>query len=631
MSLYSQNGNTGGAKSLTPQEFLSGSSISRRRSAYSLKSNNNESSVGFGGSAFGSNGNLSGYSASGVKSSVKFGGNNGSPVRASPALASHKSPSSPHTPSGTSTKSALSSANRTYSAHYFEMEPASSSSRRAQRTDSMFDLNLTASGSGVCAKIMRFFYVVAAFGAKCVTKMWHFMIGHESDEMEEPDEDVAIMQDELRSIFLWDNPDFYFFTVEFALLAQCLYIALWASSFIVIANNSYFPGLWEAALLIPVPFNFWLIQKMIFSACTLKAVVSLDRQVADKICEEALDARNVTERLRKIVRSTLVGLNFEKIKWNGFLHEQFHLFKKDGAVGLNEKEMRLFLHSLQIFLTDVSVARIFSVIDFDRDGRVTWKELSDIVFPELTQQQLKVNRKASHASKATKSVKASKSAKRRSTIGGRSEKSNITPNSSAKKATFGNFGASSQKSDTESVACSNSLGFQSLKPSATLQTAKSGLTEKISCVSMSSAKSGDFNHDEGEEKTQSEYTPIKDRPNGPHSTSTIRFASTVTTSHIPSAAVNSELEDTDSDDSDEAARREEYLSRYDVEDAEFGASFVNHRAIALRNKLSQQRAEKEENEEVFLDDKEDDFWGNGESSVAPAEKEKKTKRSIFFG
>lgn len=616
MSLYSQNGAAG--KTLTPQEYLSGSSITRRRSAHSLKSHtNNDSSIGFSGMGFGSQASMSAHSTGGAKGDV---------LPPAPRASSQKhAPSS--SPSGISTKSnrsALSAANRTYSAHYFEMETPAADNRRAVPTDSMFDLSAT--GNGLCAKIVRFFLLVFAFGVKCLTQLWHMMIGHE-DELEEPDEDVAIMQEELRSIFLWDNPDLYFFTVEFALLAQCLYIALWATSFIVIAKNSYFPGLWEAALLVPVPFNFWLIQKTIFSACTLKAVVSLDRTVADKICEEALDARNVTERLRKIIRSTLVGLNFEKIKWNGFLHEQFYLFKKDGAVGLNEKEMRLFLHSLQIFLTDTSVSRIFSVIDFDRDGRVTWKELSDIVFPELTQQQLKVNRKASHASKATKSVKASKSAKRKSIVGGKSEKSTSTPTSSTKKPTFGNFGGSSEKTDDASLTYSTSTGYQSFKPSSALHTGKSELMEGASFKSVSSAKSGDFNHDEADAKLASEYTAIKDRPNSPNNTSTIRFAPTLTTHAAPAAVAAAEWEETDSNDSDEAARREEYLSRYDAEDADFGASYVNHRIINLRNKLTQQRAEKEENEEVFLDDNTEDFWGNGESTPSPEKK----KRSIFFG
>jgi hypothetical protein len=217
----------------------------------------------------------------------------------------------------------------------------------------------------------------------------HVFLGQHGEEVE-VEEDVACMQEDLSSIFLWGNPSLYFFTVEFALLTQCLWIAMWATNFIFIAMDSYFPVLWQLALVLPLPINFWLLSATLFQACTLKAVVSLDRTVADKICEDALDERNVTERLRKVIRSTLSGLSFEKDLWPSFLREQFAVFKKEGAKGISEKELRLFLRSLQIFLTDISVSRIFRVIDFDRDGRVSWEDLQAIVFPELVEMAIQV-------------------------------------------------------------------------------------------------------------------------------------------------------------------------------------------------------------------------------------------------
>lgn len=354
----------GSAKVVSPQEFISASSFSRRRSAQTLRSGESmfNMSAGRAGSQY--------------------------------STATSKAPGE-----GRSTKSALSAQNRTYSAHFFEMERSHSTAAHPHRTRSVqrksSTHHMTAPGTRTalthCLEPLR---PVCKWVARAALSCWNALLGLEHEDSEDSDEDIAAMQADLSDIFLWSSPFLYFFMVEFALLAQCLYLALWATNFIMIARDSYYPKLWEAALLVPVPLNFWLIQKVIFSACTLKAVVSLDRDVADKICEEALDERNVTERLRKVIRSTLAGLSFEKVRWQGFLFEQFHLFKKEAAAGVTEKDFRLFLHSLQIFLTHTSVARIFAVIDFDRDGRVAWKDLSDIVFPELAQQQLKVNRKA---------------------------------------------------------------------------------------------------------------------------------------------------------------------------------------------------------------------------------------------
>jgi hypothetical protein len=492
------------------------------------------------------------------------------------------------------------------------MEPSASSAARRIGSRGGSVLNLTGSKDSLCGKLSTALapvYKVLCHAAKIV---WNLLLGIEEESPEDVDEDVALMQADLYEIFAFKSPLLYFFVVEFALLAQCLYLALWATNFVVLARDSYFPKLWEAALLAPVPLNFWLIQKIIFSACTLKAVVSLDRTVADKICEEALDARNVTERLRKIVRSTLAGLNFEKIKWNGFLHEQFHVFKKEGAVGITEKDMRLFLHSLQIFLTATSVSRIFSVIDFDRDGKVTWKDLSDIVFPELAQQQLKVNRKA-NSGKSMKSVKGGKSRKNGA------KGAPTAPASAPKRGTFG--ASSSEKmvvSDPVHAASEALAHIQSFRPSAALS--GKGAPPRV-LSSVDSARSADFGLGPEEEKEGNEYTttklsPVKMKAGG------VVFA-----------------DDTATDaSSDEEGKG--FANRYDEEDAEFGGRYVNHRNLYLRNKLTNQKKDQEEGfgGEVIYNEDTDDFWenaGNSPLAASPPSKAKSPKagqkKSRFLG
>ncbi|KAJ1396111.1 hypothetical protein B484DRAFT_472379 [Ochromonadaceae sp. CCMP2298] len=138
-----------------------------------------------------------------------------------------------------------------------------------------------------------------------------------------------------------------------------------------------------------------------------------------------MDERNVTERLRKVIRSTLAGLNLDKAQWPVFLREQFNIFKK-GDRGICEKELRLFLRSLQIFLTDQSFSRIFRVIDFDRDGRILWGDLEAIVFPELAEQAstVRVGAKAQAAhtgGKAFHSDRSRKSRQERRSIKGSSK------------------------------------------------------------------------------------------------------------------------------------------------------------------------------------------------------------------
>ena len=109
----------------------------------------------------------------------------------------------------------------------------------------------------------------------------------------------------------------------------------------------------------------------------------LDEDVAARICEDALDERVVTQRLRKMVRTTLSEIEPDKTNWHYFLCEVFGHYVPEFRHGVCPKQFTLFLHGIQIHLSKKSIKRIFKVIDFDQSGYISWNEFSRIVFPEL--------------------------------------------------------------------------------------------------------------------------------------------------------------------------------------------------------------------------------------------------------
>ena len=184
------------------------------------------------------------------------------------------------------------------------------------------------------------------------------------------------------------------------LLLQCVYIGFWATNFVLIALDSYHPAVWEIVLLLPLPLNFFILKQIIFTSSILKSISTLDEEVSDKICEQAVDERNVTAKLRQAVRRSLetekIENNLPESMWFQFLSNRFHdmltttnstTFSFDG---MSKRKFRAFLHSLHIFLTDESTSSIFTVLDVDRDGRITWDQLQGIVFPELQKKTVKV-------------------------------------------------------------------------------------------------------------------------------------------------------------------------------------------------------------------------------------------------
>jgi hypothetical protein len=212
------------------------------------------------------------------------------------------------------------------------------------------------------------------------------------------DEDILKVQKELNRIFLCGQSEWYYYSVEVALLMQCIYIALWATNFVQMAQNSHNRVLWHMLLVMPLPFYFWILKQLIFISCMLKSILSLDKFICDKICDEALEEQYVVQRLRKTIRNELKKITPDLTTEDAkeFLRGKFAFFANESDYeGVNEKRFKLFLHSFQIFLTDASISRIFSVIDFDRDGYVTWNDMNVIVLPDFRQETVKVSRRES--------------------------------------------------------------------------------------------------------------------------------------------------------------------------------------------------------------------------------------------
>jgi hypothetical protein len=84
-----------------------------------------------------------------------------------------------------------------------------------------------------------------------------------------------------------------------------------------------------------------------------------------------------------MVRAALLDIEPNKARWPLFLRELFSYYIPENKGGLPKKPVKVFLHGLKIYLSEISVQKIFKVIDFDHKGFITYSEFFDVVFPEL--------------------------------------------------------------------------------------------------------------------------------------------------------------------------------------------------------------------------------------------------------
>lgn len=270
---------------------------------------------------------------------------------------------------------------RGFSLQYFEVEKEDESAAKKNVDHGFF-----AKCFGYVARFAR-----AAWKTTHDTMMGHH-IGLAHDQVKQ-DADIMRRLQEFQSIFAFGNAELYYISVELALLIQCFYIALWATNFVVIARDSYYPVLWQVALVVPLPVNFFMIKQIIFTSCILKSIVHMDQRTANKIVEQAVDERNVTQRLRRIVREAMKGWDLPKKEWMPALKERFDEYADDYDNTIDKDNFKALLHDIKIFITDESLKNLFTVIDVDKDKRISWHILSSIVFPDHRKKRIKLRKR----------------------------------------------------------------------------------------------------------------------------------------------------------------------------------------------------------------------------------------------
>lgn len=324
-----------------------------------------------------------------------------SPMPSSPSRSSVSSPKSRYSGSSKGGPSVSRKASEFFSASsnnsLQSMEQGEASDRaKFKSLDNSDDEgdNMQDEGEQSVGFLKRCFLTVGA-ALKCISAGFvKLMIGHGFGwgHADSHDDDVLEMQESLKSIFLWGNAALYFYLIEIILLTQCLYIALWATNIIKIAEYSRFSVLWEIALTVPIPLNFFVLKQILFTASMLKSVVALDVDIADELCDKAVEKTTLIDRLRLMIKSTLAGLDFERITWKPFLIEQFKIYQsRDMKNRMHVHNFQRLLRSLQIRLPLEKCQHIFEYIDVRRKGYITCEAFADLMFPELQRKKIKID------------------------------------------------------------------------------------------------------------------------------------------------------------------------------------------------------------------------------------------------
>ena len=268
------------------------------------------------------------------------------------------------------------------------IEPRRSLSSTSDNADNSFCSLFYASVVGVCSCLYK-------VPGKVMENLLGLHSGsHSLSHLSTDDTDSLKLHAELREIFLFRYPELYFYAIEVALLVQSLYIALWATNFLFIANISYNLVLWNIALLLPVPINIFLLQHVIFTSCMLKSIVYLDKDVAVEVFESIEKERDLKYKLRNLLRSSLKTMHpDDAANWSKHAEVAFYQHSHHSRLGLVKADFISFLQFFQIILKDESVDLIYKALDANKEKVIHWDQFKAIIFPELYSfADVKVNR-----------------------------------------------------------------------------------------------------------------------------------------------------------------------------------------------------------------------------------------------
>lgn len=113
-------------------------------------------------------------------------------------------------------------------------------------------------------------------------------------------------EEELKAIFMFGNPKFFFSLVDIAVMLHCIYLAMWATNFISIVQfYTVNKWVWQLLMLVPIVISFPCIGITIRICSQLNAIVNLDLEVVHNVLEAMDDAELLKKQLRERVLSRI--------------------------------------------------------------------------------------------------------------------------------------------------------------------------------------------------------------------------------------------------------------------------------------------------------------------------------------
>lgn len=186
---------------------------------------------------------------------------------------------------------------------------------------------------------------------------------------------------DLRDIFLFGNRHLYFRGVEFVVMLNCFYMALWATNFVTIAYETDQPVMWNILMLLPIGYTFIVLSVIVKTSSKLLAIEELNMDVIGKMAEDEEMNAALLKDLRQKILQQVKDIGCDSKDRQAVVTDLFGQIDSDGSGRVSKQELSLFLKALHVPHSKEKLSRLFKSLDANHSGCLQREELAEVLFP----------------------------------------------------------------------------------------------------------------------------------------------------------------------------------------------------------------------------------------------------------
>lgn len=190
---------------------------------------------------------------------------------------------------------------------------------------------------------------------------------------------------DLNRIFLFNNPNFFYFAVDIGLMFNCLYMSIWSSNFISLVQKfTIEKTMWQFLMILPFIIVVPILLQIIKKCSTIEAIIELNLDAMNEVLENEEDTKNIVAEFRDKIQTLLTSFRpDEMLTIHGrkqIMLELFEEIDKDDSGNIEKIEFRFVLKALNLLYSDKRFELLFSFADKNFENRLNLQEMTNLVF-----------------------------------------------------------------------------------------------------------------------------------------------------------------------------------------------------------------------------------------------------------